>query len=258
MKLALDHLVINTRFETDAAEALFRQLGFTLTPRGYHTLGSINHATVFDGHYLELIGLPADGSTIREEIAASPLGADGLVYRCDDPQRTFDALQAAGFEATPPQQFSRPVTGLGDARFVTVRLKPHAALGGRVYFCQHLTPGLVFRDEWKVHSNGAYALHALHLVDAERGAYERLGEAAAGFSLAFHERAGFDAHFGALASHVTSRSPRSPRFAAITVRTPRWSGMARLATEAGLPATTEEHRTLVALPRFDVLLEFIA
>ena len=77
--LTLDHLVINTRFDTDAAEALFRALGFTVTPRGYHTLGSINHAIVFDGHYLELIGLPADGSATRPEIAASPLGADGLV-----------------------------------------------------------------------------------------------------------------------------------------------------------------------------------
>jgi len=254
MKLTLDHLVINTRLETDAAEALFAQLGFAPTPRGYHTLGSINHAIVFDGHYLELIGLPADGSTIREEIAASPPGADGLVYRSDDPQRTFCALQAAGFDATPPQHFSRPVTGLGDARFVTVRLAGAAALGGRVYFCQHLTPEFVFRDEWKAHPNGAYALDALHVVDADRDAHARLGEAAAGFRVAFWDRAGFDAYFGALASQLTRRSPR---FAAITIRTPRWSEMAKRATGAGLPAVSEDDRTLVALPRFDTLLEFI-
>lgn len=254
MTLALDHLVINTRFDTDAAQTLFAQLGFTLTPRGYHTLGSINHAIMFDDHYLELIGLPAEAATIREEIAASPLGADGLVYRSYDPQRTFDALHAAGFDATPPQHFSRPVTGLGDARFVTVRLKPGLALGGRVYFCQHLTPEFVFRDEWKVHGNGAYALDALHVVDADRDAYARLGEASERFRLAFWDRAGFDAYFGVLASQVTRRSPR---FAAITVRTPRWSEISRLASATGLPATQEDGRTLVLLPAFDTLLEFI-
>ena len=40
--LKLDHLVINTRFDTDAAQRTFEQLGFTVTPRGYHTLGSLS------------------------------------------------------------------------------------------------------------------------------------------------------------------------------------------------------------------------
>lgn len=167
-------LVINTRFDTDAAEALFRALGFTVTPRGYHTLGSINHAILFGGHYLELTGLPADGSATRPEIAASPLGGDGLVYRTDDPQRTFEDLRAAGFEATPQQHFSRPVEGLGDARFVTVRLAASQLPGGRVYFCQHLTPEFVFRETWRDHVNGSYALAALHLVDVERKGKGRL------------------------------------------------------------------------------------
>ncbi|WP_233837829.1 VOC family protein [Paraburkholderia sp. ZP32-5] len=254
MTLALDHLVINTRFDTDAAEALFRQLGFTVTPRGYHTLGSINHAIVFAGHYLELIGLPADGSTVREEIAASPLGAEGLVYRSDDPQRTFDALHSAGFDATPPQRFSRPVAGLGDACFVTVRLKPNPAFGGRVYFCQHLTPEFVFRDEWSAHPNGAYALDTLHIVDADQHTYARLGEPAAGFRLAFWNRADFDVHFGALALHAT---PRSPRFAAITIRTPRWRDIGAYAADAQLPFALNERSSVVALPRFDTLLEFV-
>ena len=54
----LDHLVVNTRFAIDAAQALFAGLGFTLTPRGYHSLGSVNHLAVFPQGYLELVGLP--------------------------------------------------------------------------------------------------------------------------------------------------------------------------------------------------------
>ena len=254
MTLSLDHLVINTRFDTDAAEALFAQLGFTLTPRGYHTLGSINHLIVFDGHYLELIGLPADGAAARPEIAASPLGADGLVYRTEDPERTFASLEAAGFAATAPQHFSRPVESLGDARFVTVRLAPGQLPGGRVVFCRHLTPELVFRDAWRDHPNGACALAALHLVDADRAAYARLGEPAAGFELVFRSRTDFDTHFGELAAHVTRHAPR---FAAITIRTPRWREIGTRAAAAQLPYAIDDSRGIVALPRFDTLLEFV-
>jgi hypothetical protein len=252
--LELDHLVVNTRFDTDAAQEVFARLGFTLTPRGYHTLGSINHAIMFADHYLELIGLPADRKTIREEIAASPLGADGLVFRTADPAATFDALQRAGLQASPPQTFSRPVPPLGDARFATVRLAAGQLPGGRVYFCQHLTPELVFRDEWQAHPNGAYALERLHLIDADEAGYARLGPLARGFELAFWSRESFDRNFGALAVHV---SERAPRFAAITLRTPQWREIAERASAAALPVVTEPARTLVALPRFDTLLEFI-
>lgn len=252
--LKLDHLVINTHFDLDAAQLQFEQLGFTLTPRGYHTLGSINHAVVFGGHYLELIGLPADGKTIREEIVSSPLGADGLVFRIDDPESTFTGLRGSGFDATPPQTFSRPVPPLGDARFTTVRLASGQLPGGRVYFCQHLTPELVFRDEWQSHANGARALERLHLIGASADAYSRLGPLAPGFELVFWTREDFDSQFGPLAEHVVERGAR---YAAITIRTPQWREIGARAAVAGLPALTEQGRTLVALPRFDTLLEFI-
>src|SRR6185437_15593295 len=55
MTFALDHVVINTLFDMDRAAALMSQLGFTLTPRGYHSLGSFNHLVMFEHDYLELI-----------------------------------------------------------------------------------------------------------------------------------------------------------------------------------------------------------
>ena len=48
----LDHTVINVQFDMDRAEGLFRDLGFTLTPRGYHSLGSIKHLMMFGTDYL--------------------------------------------------------------------------------------------------------------------------------------------------------------------------------------------------------------
>ena len=43
----LDHTVINVGFEMDAAKTVFANLGFTLTPRGHHSTGSINHLAIF-------------------------------------------------------------------------------------------------------------------------------------------------------------------------------------------------------------------
>src|SRR5438128_1659624 len=39
----LDHVVINARDDMDRAADIYRRLGFTLTERGYHSLGSTNH-----------------------------------------------------------------------------------------------------------------------------------------------------------------------------------------------------------------------
>ena len=80
----LDHAVINVHFAMDLAEPLYTALGFTLTPRGYHSLGSINHLMVFDSDYLELSGLPGSGGNERPEILSSPIGIDGLVFKTSD------------------------------------------------------------------------------------------------------------------------------------------------------------------------------
>jgi hypothetical protein len=153
----LDHVVINVRDQLDAALAIYRRLGFTMTPRGYHTLGSMNHLAIFGTEYLELIAA-RPGDTGRPEIMASPIGLNGLVFATDDSAAVFSALQDASVPILPPLQFSRPValsTGSRDATFRTVRLPPETTEAGRLYFCHHFTRDLVWRDEWRHHANGA-------------------------------------------------------------------------------------------------------
>jgi hypothetical protein len=153
----LDHVVVNVRDRIDDAAATYRRLGFTLTPRGYHTLGSMNHLAMFGTDYLELIATrPGDQS--RPEILASPFGLDGLVFGTEDAAATYEALRRNEVPIDPPQQFSRPVEVGGEARdavFRTTRLPRSASPAGRLYFCQHLTRDLVWRDEWRHHANGA-------------------------------------------------------------------------------------------------------
>ena len=156
----LDHVVIDVRDRIDEAMRCFSALGFQLTPRGRHTLGSVNHLAMFATDYLELLGFPKDGET-RPEITRFPEGLNGLVFKTADADIVHREANAAGLPILPVQSFSRPVALGGemrDARFRTTRLDPDKIAMGRVYFCEHLTPELVWRPEWQSHPNTACAI----------------------------------------------------------------------------------------------------
>lgn len=167
----LDHVVVNARDQLDSAAETYARLGFTLTPRGYHTLGSMNHLAMFGTDYLELIAVPP-GAAGRPEIMAAPAGLDGLVFASEDAAATYAALHEVGVPIDPPQQFSRPVEVDGrraDAAFRTTRLKREAVQAGRLYFCQHLTRDLVWRDAWRHHANGAVGIARAVIAAQEPG-----------------------------------------------------------------------------------------
>ena len=152
----LDHVVVNVLHDMDAAAGLFTALGFTLTPRGHHSLGSINHLMVVPGAYLELVGLPAEGRQ-RAEVRDSPRGLNGLVLRSADADATHARLAQAELAPLDVVSFSRPVEVDGEqtaAASRTVRVPDALFPAGRVYFCQHLTPDLVWRPDWMRHDNG--------------------------------------------------------------------------------------------------------
>ena len=156
----LDHVVVNVRDRIDAGLETWRRLGFTMTPRGYHTLGSMNHLAILGSEYLELIAA-APGATRRPEILAAPFGLNGLVFGTENSAGVYAALREAGVPVEPPLEFSRPVElaeGSRDATFRTVHITPGTVPAGRVYFCHHLTRDLVWRDEWRHHANGAIGI----------------------------------------------------------------------------------------------------
>src|ERR1700739_1952189 len=167
MTFALDHVVINTLFEMDSAAALMSQLGFTLTPLGHHSLGSINHLMVFEGHYLELVGLPLQTDVLRRDVLESPRGLNGLVFQASDIDACIRQLRDSGLTRLEPQSFSRPVTIDGVeqlARFRTTRTAPELFEAGRVYYCQHYTPELVWHRPWMTHANGCSGFSELVVV----------------------------------------------------------------------------------------------
>jgi catechol 2,3-dioxygenase-like lactoylglutathione lyase family enzyme len=153
----LDHVVINVLDQLDVAADLYRRLGFQLTERGHHTLGSSNHLAIFGENYLELLGYEPGRQTQRADLWKHPLGLTGLVFKTTESLALHTALADKGVPVENPAEFSRPVSlpdGTRDAAFRVVRLGPQLIPNGRVFFCHHFTPELVWRDEWRQHPNG--------------------------------------------------------------------------------------------------------
>lgn len=224
----LDHVVVNTLRGMNAAAGIFSGLGFTLTPLGRHSLGSINHLMMAPGAYLELVGVPAEGKQ-RQEVLDSPFGLNGLVFRTDDADATCARLAAANMMPFEPAAFSRPVE-IGaetlEARFRTVRAPNGLFPAGRVYFCQHLTPELVWRDEWLKHPNGFCGFDRIEVASNAPQADARLYATAAG-SIAEPRGDGWRVDAGDFAIDVTPAE--AARFTVIGLR---FDGLEALAERA--------------------------
>ncbi|MDB5410870.1 MAG: hypothetical protein JWL84_5782 [Rhodospirillales bacterium] len=273
---ALDHVVVNARENLAAAAACYRRLGFHLTPLGRHTIGSMNHLAVFAADYLELVGFEAGSAAARGDLLRSPAGLDGLVFATEDADAVHAAMASSGVATGEVGEFSRPVdlgAGTADARFRVVRLTPEVVPYGRVYFCQHLTRPLVWRDEWRHHPNGvvgvARAVIAAVHPDATAALYRRMFGAAAvrtiegGQSLAVG-LSRFDilspkALATQLGTAVPALDEQPARMVALTFRTLSLAQAGRALQGGGVAFDQRSDRILVAAKdAFGAALEFIA
>jgi hypothetical protein len=150
----VDHVVIAVR-DLDAAAADFRDLGFTLTPRGRHSIGSENHCIMFGSTYLELLAAPVAHPWLDyyRAFLEHGEGLAAIALATQDADRACGELKAKGVAAKSPMDLSRPVEG-GVARFRLVQIENVPS----VFICQHLTRELVWRPEWQKHANGAREL----------------------------------------------------------------------------------------------------
>jgi Glyoxalase-like domain len=269
----IDHVVVNVRDRLDEAVETYRRLGFTMTPRGYHTLGSMNHLAIFGTDYLELIAV-RPGDARRTDILDWPLGLNGLVFATEDSAVVYAALHEAGLSVEPPLEFSRPValpTGERDAKFRTVRLKRGVIDAGRVYFCHHFTRDLVWRDEWRHHPNGATGVirvtiaaddpAALGAVFGRMFGADAVQSGEAGYSLAVGlSRVDIvppDALRAELGTAAPDGSGRNQFMAALSLRTRSLDAAAAALRAGGVAARREPDRILIAAAdTFGVTLEF--
>ena len=275
-KFELDHVVINVRVDIDEAAKIFGQLGFTVTPKGYHTLGSVNHLAMFDTNYLELIGVPEENQKKRADMMVTPLGIDGLVFKSEDVDETYKLLQSLNMDGDPPKAFSRPVAlqnSVEDARFRTVTVKSAVFPAGRVYFCEHGTPELVWRPEWQDHVN--QTVHAEEMVIVSQNA-ERTAEDYAKLTQGEVQQSGLgsyhinlinsrltvystDMYAGKYGDLATSIGDRSTIFGALRFIVSDLSAIKNLVLNLSTQVASVEHdqSLYVRLNAFDTLIEFI-
>ncbi|WP_178130942.1 VOC family protein [Reyranella sp. CPCC 100927] len=272
----LDHVVINARDDMDRAAETYRRLGFTLTERGYHSLGSMNHLAMFGTDYLELIAVPKGATSGRLDLLTYATGLNGLVFGSEDSAATYAAVSTAGVPIDAPVEFTRPVRIDGqdrDARFRTVRMKAGVPPYGRVYFCHHFTRDLVWRDEWRHHANGVVAVARVMIVEPDPAAAVRLYADMFGSELVRDIDGGkalivgnarvdivneptLRRQFGDACPHAEGRTAY---MAGLTLRTTSLAKSARALRDGGIAGVVDGNDRLVvpAAQAFNATLEFI-
>jgi hypothetical protein len=178
MAFRIDHLITLTR-DRERARALLNRMGFDMTERGEHPgRGTSNHLAFFGRCYWELLAVDTPTSE-NAALLERGSGLAGCALRTRDVEHDAQLARTLGAEAGAPEEFTRPVRIDGElqiARFRTAVLRPAVAVDAYVFFCQHLTPELVWPREPRDHPNGAFEIRAVHVaaasVDEARKGFE--------------------------------------------------------------------------------------
>ena len=168
---AFDHLTLNARDDLPACCQHLDALGFALTPPSAQSIGAVNRCAILEGAYLEIIALDATAAQPRTELLGQPAGLNAMVMRTPDATACYQELVDRGLPALPVQQFSRMALDASgrerEAGFRVVRFEPGWAARmlpfGRLYFCQHLTPELIFDPGFIRHRNGCRRFTGLNV-----------------------------------------------------------------------------------------------
>lgn len=176
----LDHVVILVRDLDDAERRLVR-LGFSPTPRGFHSahMATANTTVVFDDDtYVELLGVvrsTAHNRAMRRALDAGE-GPFALAFKTDDARAAAREFATARLADGDAVDFVRPVEmpeGRRDAMFTVARLVAAATPGAMSFVCQHHTPEAVWRRDHLAQPNGSSGVAEVVGVAADLSALEQ-------------------------------------------------------------------------------------
>ena len=176
----LDHVAHFVPAMDAAAEALER-CGFRLTPFTAQTnrvegkpvpAGTGNRCAMFRRGYVEILVATSD-TILAQQLAdrlSRHVGLHLAAFGTADVGFEHRRLAAAGFPVLPLVDMRRPVAIEGGedwARFTIARIASGFMAEGRMQFLTHHTEGLVWRDPFLDHPNGAHALAAIWIAAAD-------------------------------------------------------------------------------------------
>lgn len=162
--IGIDHAVVMVQ-DLDRAAENYRQLGFTLSPRGTHSahMGTGNYTIMFDPDYMELLGVlvPTEhNAPARAFVERHGEGIERIAFTAIDSAAGAEEIRARGLTPIGPTDFERPVTlpdgTVAAAKFRTFMWPTAEAPGGvRIFACQHKTRETMWIPELMTHANAA-------------------------------------------------------------------------------------------------------
>ncbi|MEM6664875.1 MAG: VOC family protein [Pseudomonadota bacterium] len=164
----IDHLVILVA-DLDVASTTYERLGFTVSPRGFHSahMGTANHTIMFQDDYLELLSVLTP-TPVNAPMRARLEEGEGLmatILKTDDATGAQHQMDAAGVTVLEPVAFERPVSrpdgGTGRAAFRITRIDEPGGPREGMFACEHLTRDTVWLPDLMTHANGATGLLAV-------------------------------------------------------------------------------------------------
>jgi glyoxalase-like protein len=182
---AIDHVVLAVR-ELDRAGAIYRELGFTLTPRAMHDdrMGTSNRLAQFSGkNFIELLEVDRPDQLLRHDFAASPPffsfgdhnrravkerdGLSMMVFKGGDARGDISSFAAAGLATFAPFDFER-VAKMPDGTDAKVAFSLAFAQSPdmpRVAFfvCENRAQTHFWKSQYQSHVNGATGIAAVYL-----------------------------------------------------------------------------------------------
>jgi len=177
----IDHVVIAVR-DLDSTQDTFRRMGFTLTPRGHHTLGRRITASC-SARIIRVADVPQrlPGREYYYDFARIGDGLAAVALKTDNARGRFRRTHCGRARSFRTGRFFAPgATGRGSENRIISHHPAGAGAdsGGQVFLCQHFTRSVVWRPEYQTHANTATGLAALAIVSADvsatAAAYERL------------------------------------------------------------------------------------
>lgn len=174
--IGIDHAVVMVQ-DLDMAAENYRQLGFTLSPRGTHSahMGTGNYTIMFDPDYMELLGVlvPTEhNAPARAFVERHGEGIERIAFTAVDAAAGAEEIRARGLMPIGPTDFERPVTlpngTISAAKFRTFMWPTAEAPGGvRIFACQHKTRDTVWIPELMRHANAAKRISEVLIATPE-------------------------------------------------------------------------------------------
>jgi len=178
-EVVLDHVGLFTP-DIEVASRSLARLGFRLTPftpqrhrlapdRPLVDAGTGNRLALLADGYLEVLA-PVGDTPLADQMWQAIdryVGLHLVAFGPADAEAAQAELLERGFPAEPVIRLERTLPaslGGGTVRFSVVRVTPGTMPEGRIQYCRHETPELIWQEDWIVQPNRARALTDVLLV----------------------------------------------------------------------------------------------